>query len=287
MIVLVIIGIIWIGNIMFYYSKKIDGPIFTYTYSEGRDLGILSYLMDKDDKDRVKTIIFPELNNFELIVPEDQNLNFPFGFNVSNSIEDGNSDGSSRYNIYNIDLWITKYGEYRQLGSIEQDSNITKIKYKTVNGKEGECEIGKMIHKEEETSENYQDKPYHLFSHYCSSSSSDEGNKSTYKALDDIQLVELKGEFKNELLKYCNIKVDGENLTEESFPIDISRGKDFDITIKFDNKIPFYETYGGEFVFVAKDPEGIEENIKIVVPVLSSKITYKDVDNLLEKRGLK
>ena len=61
-------------------------------------------------------------------------------------------------------------------------------------------------------------------------------NKFTFKALDDIKIVELKGEFKNELLKYCNIKVNGENLTEKSFPIDISRGEDFDISIKWDNR---------------------------------------------------
>ena len=284
---LFIIGVIWLGNIMFYYSKKIDGPIFTYTYNEGRGLGELSYLMDQDDKDKVETIIFPELNNFELIVPEDESYNFFLGLNNNNNINDRNSDGSVRYNIYNINLWASRNREGIQLASTKQDFNITKIKYRTVNGKEGECEIGKMIHKEEVTSENYLDKPYHLFSPYCASSSSDEGNKSTYKALDDIKLVELKGEFKDELLKYCNIKVNGENLTDKSFPIEISRGADFDISINWDKEVPFYEEYDGEFIFIARDPEGTEENIEIKVPILSSKITFKDVENLLEKRGLK
>ena len=139
------------------------------------DLGKLSYLMDQDDKDKVETIILPELNNFELNVQEDENFNFLFGLNNNNSINDRNSDGSVRYNIYNIDLWTSRNSEGIQLASIKQDFNITKIKYRTVNGKEGECEIGKIIHKEEVALENYLDKPYHLFSHYGASSSSDEG----------------------------------------------------------------------------------------------------------------
>lgn len=281
-ILLFMIVFIWFGNVIFYYSKKIEGPIFTYTYNEGSGLSKLSYIMDQDDKDKVETIILPELNNFELKAQEDEKFNFLFGWN-----NDRNSDGSVRYNMYNLDLWTARNSEGIQLESIQQDFNITKIKYRTVDGKEGECEIGKMIHKEAVKSKKNLDRPYHLFSEYGSSSTNNGENKFTFKALDDIKIVELKGEFKDELLRYCDIKVNEENLTEESFPIDINRGEEFYITIKVDNNIPFYETYGGEFEFIAKDPEGTEENIEIVVPVLSNKITFKDAYNLLEKRGLK
>jgi len=293
---LFVIGVIWLGNVIFYYSKKIDGPVFTYMYTEEPSFNSLSYLMDENDKDKVDTIILPEIDNFEIKVSEENNFNSLFQgiTGNTNNIENRSSDGSVRYNVYNIDLWTAQNSEGKQLESTQQDINITKIKYKTISGKEGECEIGKAISAKKETSQSYWDRPYHLFSPYGSynasngsySSSAGE-NRQIYKAMDDIKIVGIEGKMKNEALKYCCIKLNGKEIKEDSFPIDISRGEDVDISIEYYKNSVFYEKYRGSFIVIGRDPEGTEEKINIYFSILNDKITYKDVENLLEKRGLK
>ena len=289
---IVIIILSLVGNIIFYYSKKIEGPVFTYAYKEGNNFE-LTYLMDQDEKDKIESFIFPEIDDTEYI-EEDMSMPFMFMSSEDKNKDTRFDDGSARYNIYKIRLYDLRNKD----GSLEgkhlseklkenKGTPITKVKYRTQKGKEGECEIGSLVYSENRYS--YTERPYNLF--LSESVSTNEGYyETTYIAEDDIELVRLDGLYKDRLLKYFEICINGEKVENVNFPIKLKLKDKFSISIKPKERFPFYEAYDPKVNVIARDPEGSEQEIEVIngnrfEDYRSYKLTYKDVDNLLKLRG--
>ncbi|MGL4108284.1 hypothetical protein [Clostridium sp. LP20] len=297
-IIVVILTSVFIGNIIFYYSKKIEGPVFTYVYKEGSDFE-LTYLMDQDEKDKIETFIFPDIDDTEYI---EEDMSMPFMFMSS---EDSNKDtrfddGSARYNIYKIRLYNLRNKDGLLEGKGLSDKlrentgkSITKIKYRTKNGKEGECEIGNLIYSENRPG--YTERPYNLYE-FESVTTKKDYYEALYTAEDDIELVRLDGIHKEGLLKYFEIFINGENIEEVNFPVKLKSKDKFSISIKPKVKIPFYESYESKLSVIARDPEDSEQEVEVFGQegfgpggfsgYKNYKVTYKEVEDLLELRRI-
>lgn len=290
--VIFILGLAWIFNAGFYMSRKIDGPVFTYSYCSNQRIVQLSYLMNESDDDKVIKIILPELNNAEFDTLGNWSFDnyFMVNGNVQQSIDD---DGSPHYKkndiAINLDQGYYPSGEEYNFENLSKDDiNITKIKYLMESGKTDEVEIGSI--KFDKTDVEI-DRGYDLFVHYGSSTLYQDKHRiseSTFIAKDDLQIVGVEGILETKMAKNCIIKINGEEVNENSFPISIKNTET--ITVSSEMKYPFYFNSNFDFKIIVRDPEGTEDKITVPNDFINqgyTAININDVDELLEMRGLK
>ena len=274
---LLAIILLWIGNIVFYFSGSIEGPIFNKVYSDGYFYRGLYYVLDENDKDIIVSLTFPELNNLEMQI---SNNDFDI---FTGSKTERDSDGCIRYNIYPIDLWLERCSNGMQLSN-NDDFTITKVKYRTLSGKEGECDIGRISYKNPTKDIPY--KLYEVIGNSFTSNSKGQQNEgiTTVKAKDDITIKGFKDSVPEEVFEYYEIKVKDIVINKTSEDINIKSGECFEVRTTLKKEIPHFIFYGDTFPLRVVDPEGIEQIIDIVLPKIYENNNYGDIKALLNNR---
>lgn len=281
----IVIFLIWGINLYFYTTRKLNRPIFGYSYMNG-ETGSLNYIIDKLDEDRIQLISFPELDDMEIRVGEQSQF--------SNSNEDI-YDGNGMYKLCKIDFYnssgVLLSGAMNIFDKVDKDVTITKVKYKTKSGEVGEYNIGKIVLKKDENLEDNQhvNEIKESILQFRSSTYSTEENiaKSGYVSLKDIELKEIKGEFKDELFKYYDLYFNENKITEKDLPLKIGKDTNFSIGLKAKIKVPFYISFNTKNYFVFSDDSGLQNNIPIPYNEESSNVNYEDVKELLKLRGVR
>lgn len=278
----------FIANVTFFYSKKIEGPLFSYNYGDIVDERIC-YITDQDDKDEIEKVVFPEIDDTEYYYYSNEFGGDIFSEMFANNAEDERyKDGCARYNKKYIDFYRLKAtNEQGEMFSVYEKiiknhiQTITKIKYTTKFGKENEVCIGKLKFEEEKEEEKLN---YDLFKE------TRQGSDNIFVAQDNIELARIDGECKEAILKYVDIYVNDEKILEENLPIVFHKDDKFAIEIKSKKKVPFYERYEDKIYLIARDPEGSEQKIDLsymykACTCNDDKVTFKEVDNLIKLRS--
>lgn len=287
----IILGLSWLGNGLYYISRKIEGPIFSYTYMNNYEQINISYLMNQYDKDKVSKIILPELNNAEFGVHEKFGMQNVF-VDTNNQKEDIFKDGSAHYRLTNFTLnlesgYYPSGEEYKAEDIYKNEVNITRIKYVMKSGKNGECDIGKINFKPniEEG-----DKGYRLFEYSGTISYAENITAETLiVAKDKLEIIGLTESLNHEILKDFIITINGREISDESFPISVNEGEEVVIKV-VGYYIPFYFNSNIDVSVILRDPEGSEDRASIFTYLIdgyTNTVTTKDVDELLKMRGVK
>lgn len=279
----------FIANVAFFYSKKIEKPLFSYNYGDIVDEKIC-YITDQDDKDAIERVVFPEIDDTEYYYYSNDFWGTVFPDMFTNSAEDERyKDDCARYNKNYIDLYRFKAtNEQGEMFSVYEKiiknkiQTITKIRYITKSGKENEVFIGKLKFQQEKEEEKKLN--YDLFKE------TRQGSEDIFIAQDDIELARVDGEYKDAILNYVDIYVNEEKLSEENLPIVLHKDDKFKVKLESKKKVPFYERYEDKLYLIARDPEGSEQKIDLssmykACTCKDDEVTFKEVDNLIKLRS--
>lgn len=203
-----------LGNSIYYYSKILKEPLFIKNYydvPQGMNSFNMYYIQNLNSQDKVESIIFPEVGQDAICFTEN----------------DRNSD-----NIYYKlkCLTVNLYdGALNQSPEKYRNKVLTKAQVKFSNGKTMNVNLGKIYLYSDEIHSN------DLYCQSQSSSTDNTGNFS-YKANQDMGIMNISSEFDYEMKDILQIYVNGKKLSSIDFPIVLLKDDTIDINYKFDYK---------------------------------------------------
>lgn len=243
---IVFLLVAWIGNFIYYEKHVLRKPIFIKCYYEiekGMDSFNIYFLQDIESKDKVVSVVFPELGKAYI----------PF------SEFDYNSD-RRYYNLKNISVNI---GDLDSNGY--KDKVVTKAIIKFSNGKSMNVNLGKIYFlndgqvlkglKEMDSSQG-------------SDSFGNANGRYEFIANEDINIIGINSRLKKDVKGLLKISIAGKKISDRDLPVKIKAGDDFDISYEFNfnkNDIRRYNAYYFNFYVLTEDLSGNKGSISCEV----------------------
>lgn len=189
-------------------------------------------------------------------------------------------DDKYKVNYFYIPIWDFSDDYKKELfGGTE----VTKLNYTTVKGKEGTIEFGEVKFKDKDLTP--------LDNNILSFSGSfyDSGYQHTTFILeDDIEITGTDNELFKLYLENGLIQINNKKINSKSFPIKLKKGEILQVQVGLDNNIPPYYMISGSITFIVKNGQGKEEKINIETTDTTGKeFTKKQVEDLKKLRGIK
>lgn len=264
---LVILSLLWTGNIVFYNKYQLKAPIFIKNYYDikrGIPSFDLYYIENINAKDKVVSITFPELG-------QQQYLN-------CNKMQ-CNTDG--RYYSLNAIRIENFYGYMNDENNELKNKIITKGHITFESGKTMDVPLGKIYLNSDTT--NGKD-----LKQISVSSSSDYTGGTVFSATKDLKVVGISGKFYDELKDILKININGKELSENTFPISLKSGESINISYSFKLKekdLRSYNAYDFYIDLLTEDMSGKKDSGSIFVNFHCQSPEYYDIETLKKNRG--
>ena len=213
-IAVIIIAVSWIFNIRYYDKHMQKEPIFRKRYYSSPNVYksiSLNYTDNIKSKDKIVSISFPELDEKPAMIRGLSTINL---------------------NIYTkmvtIDVEIFS-GEMKDLPENYEDKVITKAKVTFSNNKVMDFDIGKIYL----YTYNYNKSDF--LTRKFSSSSSENYGETGFVCNEDLQILGINNRLSEETKDILKINVQGQELSNIKFPINMRKGDEFkiDYSMKF------------------------------------------------------
>lgn len=208
---LVLLIIVWTGNIFYYKKHVLKEPVFLkhyYDFSQGRGRFDLRYIQNIKSKDKVMTIVFPELGE-EYVDFQEYNNNSDRRYYQIKSIG---------INLHQDD-WGNLPEEYR-------NKVITKAEIQFSSGKVMNVNIGKIYLSSGKKEE------YVLKTH-GSSGSSDNSGSASFAIDKDLKIKAIHSNFPDIINDALDVRINEKPIKDINFPIVLKEGDKLDIDYKF------------------------------------------------------
>ncbi|MHC1683939.1 MAG: hypothetical protein AB6733_13445 [Clostridiaceae bacterium] len=238
---LILLILIWIGNIFYYEKHVLKEPLFLQNYSDVyTDLGSLqlSYIQNINYQDRIIDIYFPELEIHPLIL---------------NDIDMGTNNNNYKLktillNMFNDPLNKTS-NDYK-------DKVITKAEVKFSSGKVLLADLGKIYIQGDSSSVDTRADNIKLHS---TSVSSDNTGYESFGVMKDLNITWIYSRFYEEIKDVLKITINEKELSDITFPIKLKQDEPINInySFKFDkNDIRKNYLYNIRFYIFTEDSQG-------------------------------
>lgn len=243
---LAIVSICWIGNIIYYFSSRLDNVIFMDNYKEigvnvyeaseesiEDDLTdtteeeinnniiniyveelLLPYISDIKNEEKIVEIVFPELDNLAVYNSSEAMGSNPYIYN----------NLKSEYMGWNNDT--LSYEDKQLILDHLGKEPITYAIYSTNLGKIYKVDLGEIYLVE--ASNNTGD----LIESSSSSSDSDGNGDSTFYIMEDVNIVSIESNVLNEIKEAYDLYINGEHIDNVKFPIELTKGNGLEIKYK-------------------------------------------------------
>ncbi|SHJ29290.1 hypothetical protein SAMN05444401_2630 [Clostridium amylolyticum] len=207
---LILFILTWTGNIIYYKNQILKEPLFMkhyYDIDNSRGEFRLSYIDNINSKDRVISIMFPEIGRQFYCSELSQNTDRRYYALKTIKIDFPNE---------NMNVLPKEF----------QNKLITKAEVMLSNGKNINVDLGKIYIHSDETKEN------HLKT-FGTTGSSDYTGSQLFNADRDIKVIGIKGKIYEEIKDVLRVSIEGKNLSDITFPINLKKGEPFDISYAF------------------------------------------------------
>lgn len=213
---MVAITMLWVVNIIYYNSRKIEKPIFFRHLLETslESSLVINYIEDIDSEGKFKYIKIPELGEQPIYIR---------GNNRSVVYSDKHYNYCSLF----IDLGV-HYGTYNDktkeyIPKVKGEKMFTKIIYGTSNGKEYIEDVGKIYIRDYDGENNPK-----FIEEISNGSSLEEDEKfpkvyTEYKCEKGVKLTGYNAYLKNEIQGMVDIKINDVDIKDIKFPIDVNK----------------------------------------------------------------
>ena len=262
---------------IYFMNTRINDPLFCYTYGDN-ELALISYFTS-DEEDKIERVVFPELGEEEFNI---HNMDSYPGSSTSLFYNKLNQEIDDKYKVHYFYIPIWDFSDdYKK--ELFGGTEVTKLNYTTVKGKEGTIEFGEVKFKDKDLTP--------LDNNILSFSDSfyDSGYQHTTFILeDDIEITGTDNELFKLYLENGLIQINNKKIDSKSFPIKLKKGEMLQVQVGLDNDIPPYYMISGSITFIVKNGQGKEEKINIETTDTTGKeFTKKQVEDLKKLRGIK
>lgn len=267
---LVLLIVLWAGNIIYYEKHVIKEPLFIKHYYDvdiKGDIVNLYYLQSTTSKDKIINITFPEIEQkyIEFTENDIDNSKGPYyrlkalNINVNNG---SNNEVSDEY----TNKVITR-------------ANITFSSGKTMNVNLGEIYLYNS------------DKNKTLYlKREMQSSSSDNTGGTTFYTDKDIYITGINNRFYNDIGDILEISIDGTRLSDVKFPIELDAEQSINIAyaFKFSNKndIRLNNVYHLVFNLSTEDSRGNKGSTPCFIDFYPSSSDNLNINALKNSKGV-
>lgn len=243
-IILIICGV-WVYNIAIFMGSKIEEPLFLIQQSDTTEYGEISikYLENIYSDDPVEEVEFPEIG--------------------ATIITSGCNEISRKNNVSLKERYV--FLSDMDISNFDENGNviITKMIYETSSGKREEVNIGKII-----VSKAFvYDKRYKILSQNGMDGSSDGKNKVFYNAKDNLKIIDIEGEYLEDINRLFDIYIGAEKLEELKLPISVGRNYNIEISYKIKDGLTRedfkVDQYNMDLKLKCSDPEGTIDYITV------------------------
>lgn len=207
---LILFILTWTGNIIYYKNQILKEPLFMkHYYDIGNGMGdfMLSYIDNINSKNKVISIMFPEIG--QQFYCQEVRENSHRRYYVLKTIQ---------VNLINKDT--------KKIPKEFENKIITQAEVMLSNGKTINVDLGKIYIHGYEAKENY-------LKQFGSTGSSDYTGSRLFNADRDIKVTGIKGKIYEELKDVVQISIEGKNISDITFPINLKTGEPFDISYAF------------------------------------------------------
>lgn len=246
---IILIFIMWCGNIIYYVNTEIDKPLFLKNYKEVSDNGMFQlYNIDNNYKsNEILYVIFPEIQSKPAYITNNEKF----------------SNNHYRLNNFNIDLRNIKTQSNEMLYDELKDKSfvITKMIYGDIYGEEHKVDLGEihLLKRKEEKKHQYD-----LYKRVGIQSTSDKKRGVLFRAWDNISIDKVESSFYDQIKNKFEISIN-------NVPLKINRYDD--IYVESTDNTNETNDYSFELKLNISDPEGSMDCIKFNV---GNQILYKD-----------
>ncbi len=212
---LILFIVTWTVNIIYYKKQVLREPLFMkHYYDIGNGMGdfMLSYIDNINSKNKVISIMFPEIGQ---------------QFYCQEIWE----DSDRRYHVLKTIQVSLNDKDSKKIPKEFENKIITQAEVMLSNGERFNVDLGKIYIHGDETKESHL-KPY------GTAGSSDNTGSRFFNVDSDMKVIGIKGKIYEELKDVVQISIEGKNISDITFPINLKTGENFDISyaFRFDKK---------------------------------------------------
>lgn len=267
---LVLLIVLWAGNIIYYEKHVIKEPLFIKHYYDvdiKGDIVNLYYLQSATSKDKIINITFPEI--------EQKYIEF-----TENDID--NSKGPY-YRLKALNINVNN-GSNNEVSDEYTNKVITRANITFSSGKTMNVNLGEIyLYNSDKNKTSY-------LKREMQSSSSDNTGGTTFYTDKDIYITGINNRFYNDIGDILEISIDGTRLSDVKFPIELDAEQSINIAyaFKFSNKndIRLNNAYHLVFNLSTEDSRGNKGSTPCFIDFYPSSSDNLNINALKNNKGV-
>lgn len=267
---LVLLIVLWAGNIIYYEKHVIKEPLFIKHYYDvdiKGDIVNLYYLQSTTSKDKIINITFPEI--------EQKYIEF-----TENDID--NSKGPY-YRLKALNINVNN-GSNNEVSDEYTNKVITRANITFSSGKTMNVNLGEIyLYNSDKNKTSY-------LKREMQSSSSDNTGGTTFYTDKDIYITGINNRFYNDIGDILEISIDGTRLSDVKFPIELDAEQSINIAyaFKFSNKndIRLNNAYHLVFNLSTEDSRGNKGSTPCFIDFYPSSSDNLNINALKNSKGV-
>lgn len=267
---LVLLIMLWTGNIIYYKKHVIKEPLFIKHYYDvyiKGDIVNLYYLQSTTSKDKIINITFPEI--------EQKYIEF-----TENDID--NSKGPY-YRLKALNINVNN-GSNNEVSDEYTNKVITRANIAFSSGKTMNVNLGEIhLYNSDKNKTSY-------LKREMQSSSSDNTGGTTFYADKDIYITGINNRFYNDIKDILEVSIDGTKISDVKFPIELDAEQSINIAyaFKFSNKndIRLNNAYHLVFNLSTEDSRGNKGSTPCFIDFYPSSSDNLNINALKNNKGV-